>query len=29
VIRLPYEDMGELSGTESIIKKIIKLRVQC
>lgn len=29
VIRLPYEDGGELSGTEDIIKKIIKLRVHC
>ena len=29
VIRIPYEDTGELSGTEDIIKRIIKLRVQC
>jgi FAD synthetase len=29
VIRLPYQDSGELSGTENIIREIIKRRVKC
>jgi len=29
VIRLPFEDAGPLSGTESIIREIIKRRVKC
>ena len=29
VVRIPCEDTGELSGTENIIKRIIKMRVQC
>jgi FAD synthetase len=29
VIRLPFQDTGELSGTESIIREIIKRRVKC
>ena len=29
VIRLPFQDTGELSGTENIIREIIKRRVKC
>jgi len=29
VIRLPFQDTGELSGTENIIHEIIKRRVKC
>jgi FAD synthetase len=29
VIRLPYQDYGELSATENIIREIIKRRVTC
>ena len=29
VVRLPFEDAGPLSGTESIIQEIIKRRVKC
>jgi FAD synthetase len=29
VIRLPYNDSGKLSGTENIIREIIKRRVKC
>jgi FAD synthetase len=29
VVRLPYHDSGKLSGTENIIREIIKRRVQC
>jgi FAD synthetase len=29
VVRLSFEDTGELSGTESIIQEIIKRRVKC
>jgi FAD synthetase len=29
VVRLPYQDSGTLSGTEDIIREIIKRRVKC
>jgi FAD synthetase len=29
VVRLPYQDSGNLSGTENIIREIIKRRVKC
>jgi len=29
VVRLPYQDTGDLSGTENIIQEIIKRRVKC
>ena len=29
VIRVPFQDTGELSGTESIVQEIIKRRVKC
>jgi len=29
VVRLPYQDSGDLSGTENIIQEIIKRRVKC
>jgi FAD synthetase len=29
VVRIPHVDTGALSGTENIIKKIIKMRVRC
>jgi FAD synthetase len=29
VMRLPYHDRGNLSGTENIIREIIKRRVKC
>jgi FAD synthetase len=29
VIRLPFQDTGDLSGTENIIHEIIKRRVKC
>jgi len=29
VVRLPYHDRGNLSGTENIIREIIKRRVKC
>jgi FAD synthetase len=29
VVRLPFQDTGDLSGTENIIQEIIKRRVKC